>query len=83
MEFLKSLLPNDDYYGVAILNNNKVIWLSVNKHTLCCNLYNIVSNIFNKNVKSIENEKENIIPYRSKRKILIYLEDGFCIKCFS
>lgn len=83
MEFLKSILPNDDYYGVAILNNNNVKWLSINKNMLCCNVYIIVSNIFNVNVKSIENELEKIIPYKSKRKISSYLNDGFCFKCFS
>jgi hypothetical protein len=84
MDFLNTILFNKNYYyGVAILNNTNVKWISIDENTLCCNVYNIVNNIFNVNVKSIENELQKIIPYKSKRKISFYLNDGFYIKCFS
>lgn len=87
MDFLNTILFNkidnkNYFYGVAILNNTKVKWISIDKNTICCNLYNLVSNIFNINVKYIENEDTNLIP-NNKNKIIKFLDDGFNIKCFS
>ena len=83
MEFVKSLLYINHYYGVAILNCNNVKWFSIDKNTLCCNLYTFASNIFNVNIKSIKNENEIRIPRKSNNRIILYLDDGFCIKCSS
>lgn len=83
MDFLNTIIFNKNYYyGVAILNNTNVKWISIDENTICSNLYNIVSNIFNVNVKYIENENANFIP-NNKKKIIKYLDDGFNIKCFS
>ena len=88
MDFLNTILFNKKdnkkyFYGVAILNNTNVKRISIDENTICCNLYNIVSNLFEENVRCIENENNHIIPHKSMKKIVFYLQDGFCIKCFS
>ncbi len=83
MDFLISSNVMSNLYGVIIHNNTNIKWIMLNQNTTCANTYIIISEIFKIEIKCIENEKEQILPYKGRTKINAFIEDGFCLKCFS
>ena len=83
MEFISSSNNSTPLYGVVIHNNTNVKWIALNNNTTCANAYKIISDIFNIEIKSIENENEKIIPYKGRSKIKLFIKDGYSLKCFS
>ena len=83
MDFLISSNVMSNLYGVIIHNNTNIKWIMLNKNTTCENAYKIISAIFKIEIKCIENENEQIFPYKGRIKVKVFIEDGFCLKCFS
>ena len=83
MEFICSSKKSTPLYGAIIHNNTNVKWIELNNNTTCVNAYKIISELFNVEIKCIENENEKIIPFKGHSKIKLYIKDGYSLKCFS
>jgi hypothetical protein len=70
-------------YGVVIYNDRSSKWITLRYNTSCTNTYTIIGNLFNTTIKYIENDKKQIIPHKERIKIVEYIDDGFCLKCYS
>ena len=73
MEFICSSKKSTPLYGAIIHNNTNVKWIELNNNTTCVNAYKIISELFNVEIKCIENENEKIIPYKGHSKIKLYI----------